>query len=48
MNNGFKAISDVEKLEEEKYMNWYKSGVFYPVRIGQILLVSALVRRSSA
>lgn len=32
--SGFKVISDVEKLEEENW-EWYKPGLFYPVRIGE-------------
>ena len=33
--SGFKVISEVEKLEEEHW-EWYKPGLFYPVRIGEI------------
>ena len=35
VNNGFKVISDAEKLEEENW-DWYKPGLFYPVRIGEV------------
>ena len=35
MNNGFKVISDAEKLEEENW-DWYKPGLFYPMRIGEV------------
>ena len=34
-SNGFKVISDVEKLEEENW-DWYKPDLFYPVRIGEV------------
>ena len=34
-NSGFEVISDVEKLEEENW-EWYKPGLFYPVRIGEV------------
>ena len=34
-NSGFKVISDVEKLEEENW-EWYRPGLFYPVRIGEV------------
>lgn len=34
-NSAFKVISDVEKLEEES-LDWYKSSLFYPVRIGEV------------
>ncbi|KAL9028037.1 MAG: hypothetical protein Q9196_003531 [Gyalolechia fulgens] len=33
--SGFKALNHVEKLEEENW-DWYKPGVFYPVRIGEV------------
>ena len=35
LNSGFKMISDAEKLEEETW-DWYKPGLFYPVRIGEV------------
>ena len=35
MDNGFKVIGDAEKLEEEN-SDWYKPGLFYPVRIGEV------------
>ena len=35
VNNGFKVINDAEKLEEENW-DWYKPGLFYPVRIGEV------------
>lgn len=34
-NSDFKVISDVAKLEEENWA-WYKPGLFYPVRIGEV------------
>ena len=34
-NNGFKAISDVERMEEENW-DWYKPDLFYPVHIGEV------------
>lgn len=34
--SGFKVVSDVEKLEEENW-EWYHPGLFYPVRIGELL-----------
>ena len=34
-NSGFKVVSDVEKLEEENW-DWYKPGLFYPVRISEV------------
>ena len=34
-NNGFKVVNDVEKLEEENW-DWYKPGLFYPVRVSEV------------
>ena len=34
-NSGFKVINDNGKLEEENW-SWYKKGLFYPVRIGEV------------
>ena len=34
-NSGFEVISDIGKLEEENWA-WFKKGLFYPVRIGEV------------
>lgn len=35
LSSGFERVSSAMKLEEENWP-WYKPGLFYPVRIGEI------------